>query len=78
MAATAREAQLKEREKMKSKKTEYIVLGALVGAALAIVLAIVIVTVVPARSKYDNNKVEKYDLDCVTQLKKNPLAECKE
>lgn len=62
---------------MRNKKKEYIFIGALVGAALAIVLAVVIVTVVPARKEYNSTKADKYDFNCLTEPREAPLTECK-
>lgn len=42
--------------------------------SIATIAACIIVTAVPVKR---GNKAQKYDLDCVTQLKKNPLQECK-
>lgn len=42
--------------------------------AIAVVAACIIVTVVPVKR---TSKAQKYDLDCVTELKKDPLQECK-
>lgn len=48
---------------------------ALLIVAIATVLICIIVTVIPVKR---TSKAQKYELDCVTQLKKNPLQECKE
>lgn len=48
---------------------------ALLLLAIATVVVCIIVTVIPVKR---TNKAQKYDLDCTTQLKKNPLQECKE
>lgn len=47
---------------------------ALVIVAIAVVATCIIVTVVPVKR---TSKAQKYDIDCVTQLNKKPLQECK-
>lgn len=47
---------------------------ALIIVAIAVVATCIIVTVVPVKR---TSKAQKYDLDCTTQLKENPLQECK-
>lgn len=60
---------------MKKSKFSNICLGILIGAAAIIVAMCVLVTVVPPSRSH---KAQEYDLWCVTELKKNPLSECKE
>ena len=43
--------------------------------AVAIIATCIIVTVVPTNR---TSKAQKYDLNCVTELNKNPLRECKQ
>lgn len=57
------------------KSTYKTLITILVIIAAAVVAACIIVTVVPVKR---GNKAQKYDLDCVTQVKKNPLQECKD
>lgn len=53
-------------------------------ATVAIVLAIIAVIVIAAVTasilapRERTTKAQKYNLDCVTELKRNPLQECKE
>lgn len=51
----------------------------LVLATLAIMAALVaiFVTIAIITPRERTTKAQKYDLDCVTELKKNPLQECK-
>lgn len=56
------------------KNTYKTLIISLVIVAIAVVMACIVVTVVPIRR---TSKAQKYDLDCVTELKKNPLQECK-
>lgn len=60
---------------MKKGNTYKTFLIALVIVAIAVVATCIIVTVVPVKR---TSKAQEYDLDCVTELKKNPLQECKE
>lgn len=56
------------------KNTYKTLIIALVIVAAAVVAACIIVTVVPIKR---TSKAQKYGLDCVTQLNKKPLQECK-
>lgn len=56
------------------KNTYKTLIIALVIVAAAVVAACIIVTVVPVKR---TSKAQKYDLDCVAQLNKKPLQECK-
>lgn len=56
-----------------SKKLEYICIGILAGAAFMVVAVLIILATTPAKQSY---KGKTYDLKCLTQLRKNPLAEC--
>lgn len=56
------------------KSTYKTLIISLVIVAIAVVMACIIVTVVPIKR---TSKAQKYDLDCVTQLNKKPLQECK-
>lgn len=47
----------------------------LVIVAAAVVAACIIVTVVPVKR---SSKTQKYDLECITEPRKNPLQECKD
>lgn len=62
---------------MKKKKDnfDWIAIGVLAGVALVIVAICIIVTVIPRER---SSKAQKVDLNCVTELKKNPLKECGE
>lgn len=60
---------------MKNHKLENICLGVLAGAACIMIAALMILTVVPPKRSH---KGEHYNFNCVTQVRKNPLAECKE
>ena len=57
------------------KNTYKTLIISLVIVAIAVVATCIIVTVVPVKR---TSKSQKYDLDCVTELKNNPLQECKE
>lgn len=59
---------------MKKKYTWRIVLAAL---AVMAALVVIFVTIAIMSPRPRNSKAQKYDLDCVTELKKNPLQECK-
>lgn len=59
---------------MKNKKFGNICLGVLLGAAVIIVTMCVLITVMPPRK---TTKAQEYDLWCVTELRKNPISECK-
>ncbi len=52
-------------------------IGAITLAAIAII-TIIAVTISIFAPRERTSKAQKYDLDCVTELKKNPLQECKE
>ena len=56
------------------KNTYKTLIISLVIVAAAVIAACIIVTVVPTKR---TTKATKYDLDCVAQLKKSPLQECK-
>lgn len=56
------------------KNTYKTLITILIILAAAVIAACIIVTVVPTKR---TTKATKYGLDCVTQLKKNPLQECK-
>ena len=43
--------------------------------AIAVVATCIIVTVVPAKRP---SKAQRYDLECITEPRKNPLQECKD
>ena len=60
---------------MKKKYTWRIVLAAL---AIMAALVVIFVTIAIMAPRPRNSKTQKYDLDCVTELKKNPLQECKQ
>lgn len=61
--------------KRKMKTTTAIVWG-LVLLALAVVIICIMVTMVPIKRR--SGDAQKYDLKCMTEMKKNPLEECKE
>ena len=56
------------------KNTYKTLIISLVIVAAAVVMACIIVSVVPIKR---TSKAQKYDLNCVTQLNKKPLQECK-
>lgn len=56
------------------KNTYKTLIISLVIVTIAVVATCIIVTVVPVKR---TSKAQKYDLNCVTELKKNPLQECK-
>lgn len=51
-------------------------IGAITLAIIALI-TIIAVTVSIFAPRERTSKAQKYDLDCVTELKKNPLQECK-
>lgn len=57
------------------KNTYKTIITILIILAVAVLAACIIVTVVPVKR---TSKAQKYDLNCVTELNKNPLQECKE
>lgn len=58
---------------MKRKDIWKLILIALAIMAALMIVFVTIAIVQPPRS----SKAQKYDLNCVTELKKNPLQECK-
>lgn len=62
-------------DSIKDDKSSNVVLWCLVGAALVIVALCIIVTVAPIPR---DSKAKRYDLECSTELRENPLEECKE
>lgn len=59
---------------MKKKYTWRIVIATL---AIMAALTMIFVTIAIMSPRQRSSKAQKYDLDCVTELKKNPLQECK-
>ena len=59
---------------MKDKNKKGILLLAVIGAFCLVFLLIALTNIGVNRSP----KAEKYDLNCLTELKSNPLKECKE
>ena len=55
------------------KKLTYILYGILIEVIIFSVFSMILVS--SLRRK--NNKVDKYDLNCITSFKSNPLKECK-
>lgn len=60
---------------MKDEKKLTITLWSAV--AMVLVMAIILVATMVDAVKH-TSEATKYDLDCVTELNENPLAECKE
>jgi len=60
---------------MKNHKLENICLGILAGAAFIVVAVLITLAAMPPKVSY---KGHNYSLKCVVELRKNPLAECKE
>ena len=60
---------------MKNHKLENICLGILAGAAFIVVAVLITLAAMPPKVSY---KGHHYSLKCVVELRKNPLAECKE
>lgn len=60
---------------MKNHKLENICLGILAGAAFIVVAVLIALAAMPPKVSY---KGHHYSLKCVAELRKNPLAECKE
>ena len=52
------------------------IIWGLVFVALAVVILCIMVTMIPVKQR--STKAQKYDLKCTTEMKKNPLEECKE
>lgn len=61
--------------KRRNKKLEYICIGILAGAAFIVVSVLITLAAMPPKVSY---KGYHYSLKCVVELRKNPLAECKE
>lgn len=61
----------------KSMISRVYAIGAITLAIIALI-TIIAVTVSIFAPRERTSKAQKYDLDCVTELKKNPLQECKE
>ncbi len=61
----------------KSMISRVYTIGAITLAIIA-VITIIAVTISIFAPRERTNKAQKYDLDCVTELKKDPLQECKE
>lgn len=59
---------------MKKKYTWRIVIAAL---AIMAALTMIFVAIAIMSPRPRSSKAQKYDLNCVTELKKNPLQECK-
>ena len=58
------------------KKSNYkTLIAVLIILAAAVVTTCIVVTVVPAKR---SSKAQKYDLECITEPRKNPLQECKD
>ena len=55
------------------KKLTYILYGILIGVILFSAFSMILVSSLRRKS----NNVDKYDLNCITSLKTNPLKECK-
>ena len=67
---------------MKKKNSESMIgrvytIGVITLAIIALI-TVIAVTVSIFAPRERTSKAQKYDLDCVTELKKNPLQECKE
>ena len=60
---------------MKKKKDnfDWFAIGVLAVAALLIIVICIIVTAIPRER---SSEAQKVDLNCVTELKQNPLKEC--
>ena len=58
---------------MKKKYTWRLIIATLAIMAALVMVFVTIAIVTPPRT----SKAQKYDLNCVTELKKNPLQECK-
>jgi hypothetical protein len=58
---------------MKKKYTWRLIIATLAIMAALVMIFVTIAIVTPPRT----SKAQKYDLNCVTELKKNPLQECK-
>lgn len=59
---------------MKKKYTWRLIIAALAIMAALVMVFVTIAIMAPPRK----GKAQKYDLNCVTELRKNPLNECKE
>lgn len=55
------------------KKLTYILYGIFIGVILFSVSSMILISSLRKKS----NKADRYDLNCVTSLKTNPLKECK-
>ena len=49
----------------------------IIALAITAVVTVILVTVSILEPGKRSSKAQKYNLDCSTQLKKNPLKECK-
>lgn len=58
---------------MKKKYTWRLIIATLAIMAALVMVFVTIAIIAPPRT----SKAQKYDLNCVTELKKNPLQECK-